>query len=259
MLGTKGVHIAVPARRVGNGAAVTMLSAVDGRVMFCLPAGEQTIVGTTDTATAASPDEVRATRADVEYLLASVNASFPAAELGARDVTAAWAGIRPLVSTKNSGDPASASREHKISAGSTGVIAISGGKLTTYRLIAEQVVDRAARQIGRGSVRCSTAIRPLQAPPRPPVFGLLFEPIVEGQQWTLSDATRAVQNEMACTLADILVRRTKIAFASRDHGIPAAARVAAAVARHAGWDAAECERQVEAYRAEVARIFTIDP
>lgn len=103
-----------------------------------------------------------------------------------------------------------------------------------------------------------TAERTLPAPSRPPVFGLLFEPILEGQQWTFSDATRAVETEMACTLADILVRRTKVAFASRDHGIPAAPRIAAAVARHAGWDAAECDRQVEAYRAEVARLFTID-
>ena len=258
VLGTKGTHIAVPAARVGNVAAVTMLSAVDDRVMFCLPAGEQTIIGTTDTPTSAIPDQVRATRDDVDYLLASVNAFFPDARLGPRDVIAAWAGIRPLVSSGNSANPAAASREHKITTGTTGVIAISGGKLTTYRLIAQQVVDRAARQIGRGGLRCVTAERTLPAPARPPVFGLLFEPILDGHPWTLSDATRAVETEMACTLTDILVRRTKVAFSSRDHGIPAAARVAAAVARHAGWDAAECDRQVEAYRAETARLFTID-
>ena len=258
VLGTKGVHIAVPGRRVGNSGAVTMLSAVDGRVMFCLPAGEQTIVGTTDTATTSSPDQVRATRDDVAYLLASVNAFFPAAQLGPRDVIAAWAGIRPLVAKSTVGDPASASREHKITTGPTGVIAISGGKLTTYRLIAEQVVDRAARQIGRGGLTCVTASRTLQGPTRAPVFGSLFVPILDGHSWTLSDATRAVEHEMACTLADILIRRTKVAFASRDHGIPSAARVAAAVARHAGWDAAECDRQIEAYRAEAARLFTVD-
>ncbi len=259
VLGTKGVHIAVPADRVGNVSAVTMLSAVDGRVMFCLPSGDHTIVGTTDTDTTATPDEVRATRADVDYLLASVNAFFPAAALGPRDVIAAWAGIRPLVSSGHAGNPASASREHRITAGTTGVIAISGGKLTTYRLIAEQVVDRVARTLGKGGLPCTTASRDLPAPARAPVFGSLFEPILDGQSWTLSDATRAVEHELACTLADILVRRTKVAFASRDHGIPAAPRVAAAVARHAGWDAAECERQVEAYRAEAARLFTVDP
>lgn len=258
VLGTKGVHIAVPAKRVGNRAAVTMLSPVDGRVMFCLPAGEQTIIGTTDTAEPAHPDQVRASRVDVDYLLASVNGFFPAAGLGARDVICAWAGIRPLVSSGNSGDPASASREHEITTGPAGVIAISGGKLTTYRLIAEQVVDRALKRVKKPAARCVTAQRTLPGARRTPVFGQLFEPILPGQSWNYGDATNAVQNEMACTLADILIRRTKVAFASRDHGIPAAPRVAAAVARHLGWDDAECARQVETYRAEVARLFTVD-
>jgi glycerol-3-phosphate dehydrogenase len=258
VLGTKGVHISVPAKRVGNRAAVTMLSPVDGRVMFCLPAGEQTIIGTTDTPETAHPEQVRASRNDVNYLLASVNGFFPAAQLGPRDVICAWAGIRPLVSSGNSGDPASASREHEITTGPRGIIAISGGKLTTYRLIAEQVVDRAVKQLKKPVARCVTAERMLPGAVRRPVFGALFEPILPGQTWNYSDATNAVQNEMACTLADILVRRTKVAFASRDHGIPAAPRVAAAVARHLGWDDAECERQVEAYRAESARLFTVD-
>ncbi len=258
VLGTKGVHIAVPAHRVGNRAAVTMLSPVDGRVMFCLPAGEQTIVGTTDTATNARPEQVRASRGDVQYLLDSVNGFFPGAALGPRDVIAAWAGIRPLVSSGNSGDPASASREHEITTGPKGVVGISGGKLTTYREIAEQVTDAVAKRVGQAAARCITAERALPGARRQPVFGQLFEPILEGQQWTFSDATNAVAHEMACTLTDILVRRTKVAFASRDHGIPQAARVAGAIARHVGWDAAECARQVEMYRAEVARLFDID-
>lgn len=258
VLGTKGVHIAVPADRVGNRAAVTMLSPSDARVMFCLPAGDLTIIGTTDTHTNAVPAEVRATRDDVAYLLEAVNRYFPAAQLGPRDVISAWAGIRPLVSSGNQGDPASASREHAITTGPRGVIAITGGKLTTYREIAEQAVNLVARKLGRTVGPCSTASTPITGVERAPVFGQLFEPILEGRSWTLGHATRAVEQELACTLADILVRRTKVAFASRDHGIPAAARVAAAVARHAGWDAAECARQVEAYRAEVARLFTID-
>ena len=173
-------------------------------------------------------------------------------------MVAAWAGIRPLVSSGNQGDPAAASREHAITTGSRGVIAITGGKLTTYREIAEQVVNRVAQRLGRTTGPCITATTPITGVERTPVFGQLFEPILEGRAWTLGHAARAVQQELACTLADILIRRTKVAFASRDHGIPAAPRVAAAVARHAGWDAAECARQVEAYRAEVARLFTID-
>jgi glycerol-3-phosphate dehydrogenase len=258
VLGTKGVHIAVPAKRVGNNAAVTMISPVDGRVMFCLPAGEQTIVGTTDTPETAHPEQVRASRADVEYLLDSVNGFFPGAKLGPRDVMSAWAGIRPLVSSGNAGDPASASREHEITTGPRGVLAISGGKLTTYRLIAEQVTDRVVKRVRKPVSKCVTMDRTLPGARKAPVFGQLFEPILPDQHWTFSDATRAVESEMACTLADIMVRRTKVAFASRDHGLPAATRVAAAIARHVGWDEAECARQVEAYRAECARLFTVD-
>jgi glycerol-3-phosphate dehydrogenase len=258
VLGTKGVHIAVPAKRVGNRAAITIISPVDGRVMFCLPSGEQTIIGTTDTAESVHPEQVRANRTDVQYLLDSANGCFPGAKLGPRDVISAWAGIRPLVSAGNSGDPASASREHAITSGPLGVIAISGGKLTTYRLIAEQVTDRLMKRLRKPALRCTTTERKLPGARSTPVFGQLFEPILPDQHWTFSDATRAVENEMACTLTDILVRRTKVAFASRDHGLPAAERVAAVVARHAGWDDAECSRQVEAYRAELARLFTVD-
>ena len=99
--GTKGVHIAVPAGRVGNSGAVTMLSPDDGRVMFTLPAGAQTIIGTTDTPTTEHPHEVNATRADVRYLLSAANRFFPDAKLTDTDVIAAWAGIRPLVARTN--------------------------------------------------------------------------------------------------------------------------------------------------------------
>ena len=77
MRGSKGTHIAVPRERIGNHDALTLLSPVDGRVMFVLPAGAFAIVGTTDTFTTSSPDEVRATEADVAYLLATANEFFP--------------------------------------------------------------------------------------------------------------------------------------------------------------------------------------
>ncbi|HEX5831048.1 MAG TPA: glycerol-3-phosphate dehydrogenase/oxidase, partial [Gemmatimonadaceae bacterium] len=87
--GTKGVHVLVPRERVGNVAAVTLVSAVDGRVMFVLPAGPFALIGTTDTPTVMPPDQVRATAADVEYLLASANATFPDARLTGEDVISA--------------------------------------------------------------------------------------------------------------------------------------------------------------------------
>src|SRR5205085_6643427 len=83
--GSKGAHIAVPRERIGNRNALTLISPVDGRVLFVLPAGERAIVGTTDTYTSASPDDVRATNDDVVYLLAAANFFFPSARLAEPD------------------------------------------------------------------------------------------------------------------------------------------------------------------------------
>jgi glycerol-3-phosphate dehydrogenase len=209
---------------------VTLLSPRDGRVMFVLPAGAHTIIGTTDTETHEHPEQVRATRADVRYLLDSANGVFPGARLTDDDVVCAWAGIRPLIASKNVRDPASASREHEIAVGPRGVISISGGKLTTYRSMAEQVVDLVQRRLGRPVTPSLTAQRPL-----PPV----------GRQF-------------ACTIADVLVRRTKIAFETRDHGVSDAPMVAAELATEFGWDGAGVAQALDDYRTEVARLFTID-
>jgi glycerol-3-phosphate dehydrogenase len=158
--GSKGVHIAVPRGRVGNRSALTLLSPTDGRVMFILPGESQTIIGTTDTFTDSTPDDIRATEADVEYLLAATNHFFPNALLTRNDVVSAWAGIRPLVSSAD-GDPGSASREHAIGVTPAGVVTITGGKLTTFRIMAAQVVDRALRHAGRAAIPTRTAETPI--------------------------------------------------------------------------------------------------
>jgi glycerol-3-phosphate dehydrogenase len=142
--GSKGVHIAVPRGRIGNRGAFTLLSPRDGRVMFVLPGEGQTIIGTTDTFTSSPPDSIRASEADIAYLLDAANHFFPRANLGRNDVISAWAGIRPLAAS-DTGDPVSASREHVISVTPAGVITITGGKLTTFRIMAQQTVDRALR------------------------------------------------------------------------------------------------------------------
>jgi glycerol-3-phosphate dehydrogenase len=142
--GSKGVHIAVPRGRIGNRGAFTLLSPKDGRVMFVLPGETQTIIGTTDTFTSARPDAIRASEADVAYLLEAANHFFPRARLQRDDVVSAWAGIRPLAAS-NRADPGSASREHTIHVTPAGVVTITGGKLTTFRIMAAQTVDRALR------------------------------------------------------------------------------------------------------------------
>lgn len=165
--GSKGVHIAVPRGRIGNRGAFTLLHPDDGRVMFVLPGETHAIIGTTDTFTSASPDAIRASEADVAYLLAATNHFFPRAMLQRDDVVSAWAGVRPLAAS-DTNDPGSASREHTIAVTPAGVVTITGGKLTTFRVMAEQAVDRALRSANLPFRRSRTATTPIDwASPRP--------------------------------------------------------------------------------------------
>jgi glycerol-3-phosphate dehydrogenase len=293
VLGTKGVHVAVPAHRVGNRGAVTLLAG-DGRVMFVLPAGTCTIIGTTDTATVERPDEVRAARADVDYLLAAANRAFPAAALTGDDVIAAWAGIRPLIAHGNAGDPSSASREHAVDVGPHGVITVSGGKLTTYRVIAADVLRAVFRALGRPAARDRTADLPLaggdihdlnaelaaaraatgaddiatrlvhayggawhQVWARAQAEPSLGARLAKGLPFIAAEVLHAVEAELACTVADVLLRRLHLAFEIKDQGLAVAPRVAALMAPLLGWTDRGIEAAVEDYAREVRRIFTI--
>ena len=149
---TKGAHVVVPRDRLGHREAITFLSPIDGRVMFALPWGDLSYVGTTDTDTTESPDATTASTDDVVYLLRSVNAQFPNARLGVDDVRATWAGLRPLLAPADRGTPSSRSREHAIVTGRGGMVTVAGGKLTTYRVMAAEVVDRVLADLGRRGV-----------------------------------------------------------------------------------------------------------
>lgn len=144
---TKGAHALVRRERLGNSDAITLTSAIDGRVMFVLPWGDFTYIGTTDTDTDQGPDDVHATTEDVIYLLRSANAAFPNARLQESDVLATWAGLRPLIKPGAALAESQVSREHLIQVGPGGMITIAGGKLTTYRSMATQVVDEVLKQL----------------------------------------------------------------------------------------------------------------
>ncbi len=144
---TKGSHVVVSRRRMGNHEALLLTSPIDGRVMFMIPWGTLTYIGTTETECEQRPDEVRADADDVIYLLRSINAYFPEARLTFDDVLATWAGVRPLLRKAESEDPNAVSREHTILESGTGLVSIVGGKLTTYRKMAAQAVDVVSRRL----------------------------------------------------------------------------------------------------------------
>ena len=153
---TKGVHVLVPRARVGNRAAVVLHAVQDGRVMFVIPWGAQTLVGTTDTDHDGGPDVPPTVEAaDVRYLLDTVNHYFPDARLTAADVIGSYAGLRPLIAPAPGAGlaPSSVSREEEIFTSASGLVSIAGGKLTTYRLVAATVVERVLDVLRRGGDR----------------------------------------------------------------------------------------------------------
>src|SRR5688572_30727185 len=139
---TKGVHIVVPRERLPLARAITLISPVDGRVMFAIPWRERTVLGTTDTDFTGSADEVAADAADVKYLCDSGNGYFPGAALTPDDVIATWAGLRPLIAAPPNVDESEISREHEVFTKSDGLVIIAGGKLTTYRRMAREAVGK---------------------------------------------------------------------------------------------------------------------
>jgi glycerol-3-phosphate dehydrogenase len=299
--GSKGSHVAVPRARVGNVAALTLIAPQDGRVMFVLPAGDFTIIGTTDTFESVTPEEVRATETDVRYLLDAANHFFPAAQLTRGDVVAAWAGLRPLAvdahtrADAEGGNASAASREHAITERAPGLVTVTGGKLTTYRAMAQQVTEVVVRVLGNARRRALTAEQTL-----PGGAGLdvahevadatcatgddaiaerlvhahgtgwrdvwrfaeddraLAQRVDVSRPYLVAELRYAVAHEMALTLGDLLIRRVPLAFETADNGRAAARRIAPSVATWLGWDAPTMERMIGAYDAEATRIFAID-
>jgi glycerol-3-phosphate dehydrogenase len=261
--GSKGVHVGVPRERVGNREALTLISPVDGRVMFCLPAGPQAIIGTTDTWTDDAPEDVHASTGDLDYLLRSANAYFPHARLTPDDVVSAWAGIRPLANARDA-NPTKVSREHSIETDSAGVINVSGGKLTTYRSMAAEIVDRVQQALGMRSTRAPTdsvelpgADRELEIARLERERPSLSKALVEGLPYTGAQLVYGVEREMAQTLSDLLIRRLHLAFETRDHGRSVAPAAAELVAPLLGWDDQARTARIREFEQDTERMFAI--
>ena len=303
VLGSAGAHIAVPRQRLGNNDAVTLVSPVDGRVLFVLPAGVHSIIGTTERPARHGPDEIHASEQEVSYLLRTVNARFPFANLTPDDVISAWAGIRPLAAARAGSHTAhAASREHAVAQSSNGLLSVTGGKLTTYRAMAVDILAHIMHAL-RANGEATTAARVVHLSATTPLPGgdvtsrdsvvheagatvhdsavgerlalaygsrwrnvwsyaqrdaSLARRLVDDLPYLTAEVAHAVERELACTLSDVLIRRTHIAFETRDHGRGVARRIAPLVGVLLGWDDAQCAHQVATYNQDVLRMFSID-
>lgn len=163
---SKGVHVVVPRERLPLSHAVTLTSPIDGRVVFALPWPNATVLGTTDTAYDGPLDEPACTWQDAAYLVDTINGCLQpvGGPLTVGDVVSTWAGIRPLVAQAGA-SVYKTSREHVITTDPRGLVAIAGGKLTTYRVMAQQTVDAALKLLPAAQVAplkpCQTATLPL--------------------------------------------------------------------------------------------------
>lgn len=277
----KGIHITVPWDKVRNDIAVVVPVPKDKRAVFVVPWGDLTYIGTTDTDYRGPNEDPPVTREDVDYLLDAM--AFTG--ITDRDVVGTWAGLRPLVKSASSGRTADLSRRHKVVASPSGVVSVTGGKLTTYREMAADTVDEVLDVLGdriSGVARSSrtkklrlrgaegydavaestdaatahlanryggearTVLALADADPS------LREPLVEGLPYLRAEAVYAVRHEMARSVDDVLSRRTRARLLARDASAAAADDVAALIAPVLGLSDAEAEAQASAYRAAVA-------
>jgi glycerol-3-phosphate dehydrogenase len=284
----KGVHLTVPWEKVRNDIAVVIPVPRDRRSLFVVPwisngdgTYKFTYIGTTDTDYKGPVDDPQCTKDDIDYVLAALNASVTT-NVTVDDVTAVWSGLRPLVKTDDSsakaGRTADLSRRHKVFTSENGVITVTGGKLTTYREMAEDAVDEACNILGR-KASCKTkrlALRGANGKRNQSTvldqhldgrFGSdashlrqlmtenpsLAEELVPGLPYLKCEAVYAVTHEMATTLDDILTRRTRARLLDRRACKAVAPAVADLVAPYLKWDSATRDQNLAHFIDECAR------
>ncbi|HET6830384.1 MAG TPA: glycerol-3-phosphate dehydrogenase/oxidase [Solirubrobacterales bacterium] len=286
---SRGTHVTLPVELLPlNGAACIVPAGAD-RTIFVLPWYERVLVGTTDNDYDGDIDHVRPGGDDITYLLDAVNTYF-GTEIGRDDLTGAYAGVRPLISTGDPKKSVDISRKAELYETSSGMLTITGGKLTTWRRMAKSVVDRIAMREDR-ELPCRTAEIPLGMEARDadlePPAGLdasslpegwrellsfryghaardvlaaaaerpeLAGPIVDGQPDLLAEVAVAARAEQARSLADVLLRRTRLAVLAAPHlRTPDSVRSAAEVlGGELGWSEERIASEAEGWPGELA-------
>ncbi|MFC9765644.1 glycerol-3-phosphate dehydrogenase [Rhodococcus jostii] len=283
---SKGVHIVVPRDRIVSDAAIILRT--EKSVLFVIPWGSHWIIGTTDTDWNLDLAHPAATKADIDYILGHVNKVL-VTSLTHDDIDGVYAGLRPLLAGE-SDETSKLSREHAVARVAPGLVAIAGGKYTTYRVMAEDAVDLAADDIPARMAPSITEKVPLvgadgyfalvnQTVHLGQLYGLhpyrvkhlldrygslidevldqasgkpeLLQPLTDAPAYLQVEVVYAAAAEGALHLDDILARRTRIAIEYSHRGVNCAEQVAQLVAPVLGWDADAVEREVKTYQARV--------
>lgn len=284
----KGIHITVPWELVQNDIAVVIPVPGDKRSLFVVPQmpnGDGTFrftyVGTTDTDHRGAVDDPQCTQADIDYCLRALNKALDGGTsrtITRDDVVGTWAGLRPLVVASDGQDvkgrTADLSRRHKVITSDSGMVTITGGKLTTYRKMAEHTVDAVLGSLKISAKRCTTKRLTLhgatsrdrndhlvsrfgtQAPMIRELIkadASLGAPLITGLPYLNAEAVYCARNEMVVTLEDVLSRRVRGLLYDRHATAAAAFDTARLIAPDLGWDETRINDEVKRFTEVCAR------
>jgi glycerol-3-phosphate dehydrogenase len=292
LLPSRGAHLIVPRDRIRSEVGLTIR--VPGKVVFLVPWPHFWLVGTTDAPYSGPIDRPTAGADEVDELLAAVNHVLDVG-LTRDDVVGTYAGLRPLIAPSG-GSTVKASREHRVVREANGLIRVSGGKYTTYRLMAEQTVDAAVGVLGDRNVAPTRTVtrRLVGAADRdeldalsaelatesdldravtdrlvarhgtqaPDVVDLgraegLLGRLLDGEEHLEAEVAWAARHELALSVDDVLARRMRLVHELPDRGASLAPRVAAILGHELGWDEERQEREVATFLAGATREFAI--
>lgn len=288
---TKGAHIVVKKSDFPLNTAVFLRSPDDNRVVWPTPSLQKDVVyiGTTDTDYTGDLDDVHPDERDVRYLLNVANHTIPDAHLTEQHIVGSWAGLRPLVAPDPGVSTSNTSREHEITEGATGMLTISGGKLTSNRIMARQLVDAALLGLKSKTRKAPTGAVPISggdmvvakrvardaADAGVPShiidiwvhrYGsnateilkiwkadLKNQEIVGARGLTRAEIIYGVQNEMVKTLADLLIRRTSAFFWDETGGLSHADAIADELELLVPWAPGQRAKEIAHYRVLVQK------
>jgi glycerol-3-phosphate dehydrogenase len=291
VLPSRGTHLVIERARIPARGGMTLR--IPGRVAFLVPWPGAWIVGTTDRPYRGPLDHVATDGEEVDELLETLNRAM---DLGLTrdDVSGTYAGLRPLIAPSGAASTVKVSREHRVAVERPGLVRISGGKYTTYRVMARDAVDavlgpaagdrpsrtsripidgaapradldalarRLVRDDGLG-LEAATSLVDRHGTRATEVLALgrerdLVGPLVDGHPYLEAEIAWGVEQELAASLDDLLARRIRLAPVLRDRGASIAARVAAIAGASLGWDADRQRREVEAYLAGAEREYGV--
>lgn len=267
---SQGVHLVLDMKFLQSDYAIMVPKTSDGRVLFAVPWHDKVVVGTTDIVRPTAEEEPLPLKEEIDFILGTAKLYMDPAPTY-KDILSVFAGQRPLAAPKKEGKSTKElSRGHKIIVSDNGLVTITGGKWTSYRLMAEHTVDRAMEVAGLEKRKCPTkkmrihGYRPnpdltnhmyVYGSDEPAILALieanpaLGERLSEKFDYTAAEVVWAVREEMAETVEDVLARRVRMLFVDAREAKKVASRVAELMAAEMGKDTAWIEEQTKAFEA----------